>query len=149
MPFIAFNCANVATELLEGRFFGHEKGAFTNAITRTDGLFPMADGGTLFLDEIGEMPPETQAPLLRVLEGGRFMRVGGREEPRYDVRLVTATNRNLHEFVRQGRFRSDLNQRLNVVQLCAPTLREHKRDIPCIVSVWWRKFHDNHVLGER
>lgn len=148
MPFISFNCASVATELLEDRFFGHEKGAFTNAITRTDGLFLMADGGTLFLDEIGEMPPEAQALLLRVLEGGRFMRVGGREELRCDVRLVTATNRNLPELVRQGRFRGDLYQRLNVVQLRAPALREHKRDIPCIANAWWRKFHSNRVLGE-
>jgi DNA-binding NtrC family response regulator len=148
MPFISFNCASVTKDLLEDRFFGHEKGAFTNAIERTDGLFLMADGGTLFLDEIGEMPVEVQALLLRVLEGGRFMRVGGREELRCDVRLVTATNRNLPALVREGKFREDLYQRLNVVQLRTPSLREHKDDIPIIANAWWRKFHNNHVLKD-
>ena len=148
MPFISFNCASITKELLEDRFFGHEKGAFTNAIERTDGLFLMADGGTLFLDEIGEMPIEVQALLLRVLEGGRFMRVGGREELRCDVRLVTATNRDLPALVRDGKFREDLYQRLNVVQLRTPSLREHKEDIPVIANSWWRKFHNNHVLQD-
>ena len=148
MPFIAFNCASVTKDLLEDRFFGHEKGSFTNAIERTDGLFLQADGGTLFLDEIGEMPLEVQALLLRVLEGGRFMRVGGMEELRCDVRLVTATNRDLPALVREGRFREDLYQRLNVVQLRTPSLREHKEDIPVIANAWWRKFHGNHVLKD-
>ena len=148
MPFISFNCASVTKDLLEDRFFGHEKGAFTNAIERTDGLFLMADGGTLFLDEIGEMPIEVQSLLLRVLEGGRFMRVGGREELRCDVRLVTATNRDLPALVREGKFREDLYQRLNVVQLRTPSLREHKEDIPIIANAWWRKFHNNRVLRE-
>ena len=134
MPFISFNCASVTKDLLVDRFFGHEKGAFTNAVERTDGLFLMADGGTLFLDEIGEMPVEVQALLLRVLEGGRFMRVGGREELRCDVRLVTATNRDLPKMVRDGAFREDLYQRLNVVQLRTPSLREHKDDIPIIAN---------------
>ena len=148
MPFISFNCASVTKDLLEDRFFGHEKGAFTNAIERTDGLFLMADGGTLFLDEIGEMPIEVQALLLRVLEGGRFMRVGGREELRCDVRLVTATNRDLPALVREGKFREDLYQRLNMVQLRTPALREHKDDIPTIANAWWRKFHNNRTLDE-
>ena len=148
MPFISFNCASVTKDLLEDRFFGHEKGAFTNAIERTDGLFLMADGGTLFLDEIGEMPIEVQALLLRVLEGGRFMRMGGREELRCDVRLVTATNRDLPALVREGKFREDLYQRLNVVQLRTPALREHKDDIPIIANAWWRKFHNNRTLDE-
>jgi len=148
MPFISFNCASVTKNLLEDRFFGHEKGSFTNAIERTDGLFLMADGGTLFLDEIGEMSPEVQALLLRVLEGGRFMRVGGREELRCDVRLVTATNRDLPSLVREGKFREDLYQRLNVVQLRTPSLREHKEDIPVIANAWWRRFHGNHVLKD-
>ena len=148
MPFIAFNCASVTKDLLEDRFFGHEKGVFTHAVERTDGLFLMADGGTLFLDEIGEMPLEVQALLLRVLEGGRFMRVGGREELRCDVRLVTATNRDLPSLVRAGKFREDLYQRLNVVQLRTPSLREHKDDIPIIANAWWRRFHDNHVLKD-
>ena len=148
MPFVSFNCASVTKDLLEDRFFGHEKGAFTNAVERTDGLFLMADGGTLFLDEIGEMPIEVQALLLRVLEGGRFMRVGGKEELRCDVRLVTATNRDLPSLVREGRFREDLYQRLNVVQMRTPSLREHKDDIPIIANAWWRKFHGNRTLSE-
>ena len=148
MPFVVFNCASVTKELLEDRFFGHERGAFTNAIERTDGLFLQADGGTLFLDEIGEMPLEVQALLLRVLEGGRFMRVGGREELKCDVRLITATNRDLPKLVSEGKFREDLYQRLNVVQLRTPSLREHREDIPIIANAWWRKFHDNAVLKE-
>ena len=111
-------------------------------------MFLQADGGTLFLDEIGEMPIEVQALLLRVLEGGRFMRVGGREELKCDVRLVTATNRDLPKLVAEGKFREDLYQRLNVVQLRTPSLREHKEDIPLIANSWWRKFHDNRVLDE-
>ena len=148
MPFVAFNCASVTKDLLEDRFFGHEKGAFTNAVERTDGLFLQADGGTLFLDEIGEMPLEVQALLLRVLEGGRFMRVGGKEELKCDVRLITATNRDLPRLVVEGKFREDLYQRLNVVQMRTPSLREHKDDIPIIANAWWRKFHDNAVLKE-
>ena len=148
MPFVPFNCASVNRDLLEDRFFGHEKGAFTNAIERTDGLFLQADGGTLFLDEIGEMPLEVQALLLRVLEGGRFMRVGGSEEIKCDVRLVTATNSDLARLVAEGKFREDLYQRLNVVQLRTPSLREHKEDIPAIANAWWRKVHDNKVLGD-
>ena len=148
MPFVPFNCASVTKDLLEDRFFGHERGAFTNAVERTDGLFLQADGGTLFLDEIGEMPIEVQALLLRVLEGGRFMRVGGREELKCDVRLVTATNRDLPKLVAEGKFREDLYQRLNVVQLRTPSLREHKEDIPLIANSWWRKFHDNRVLDD-
>ena len=147
-PLVAFNCASVTKDLLEDRFFGHEKGAFTNAVERTDGLFTMADGGTLFLDEIGEMPLEVQALLLRVLEGGRFMRVGGREELECDVRLVTATNRDLAALVRDGKFRADLYQRLNVVPLLVPPLRAHKEDIPAIANAWWRKVHDNGTLSD-
>ena len=136
-PLIAFNCASVNPSLLESRFFGYEKGAFTSAERRTEGLFSMANGGTLFLDEIGELPPEAQAVLLRVLEGGRFMRIGGNEEIETDVRLITATNRNLPARVREGRFRADLYQRLNVVQLRIPALREHKSDIRDIADGWW------------
>ncbi len=136
-PFYAFNCASVTPNLLEDRFFGHEKGAFTNAVRQEPGLFELADGGTLFLDEIGEMPLEAQGVLLRVLEGGRFMRIGGREEIKTDVRLITATNRNLPLLVRQGKFRADLFMRLNVVQLRVPSLREHKEDIRDIADHWW------------
>ena len=144
-PFIAFNCASVAKELLESRIFGHEKGSFTGADRQYKGLFEQADGGTLFLDEIGEMPKETQALLLRVLEGGRFMRVGGSEEITVDVRVIAATNRDLPALVREGRFREDLFYRLNIVQLRTPSLREHKEDIRNIADGWWLKHHKRHL----
>lgn len=140
-PFVAFNCASVNPALLEDRFFGHEKGAFTGANELKRGLFEMADGGTLFLDEIGELPLEAQGLLLRVLEGGRFTRIGDREEIAVDVRLITATNRDLPGMVREGKFREDLFHRLNVVQIHAPALREHKEDIAAIAnSIWLREF---------
>ena len=140
-PFCTFNCASVTPNLLEDRFFGHEKGAFTGANEQKKGLFEIANGGTLFLDEIGEMPLEAQGVLLRVLEGGRFTRVGGTEEISVDVRLITATNRNLAELVREGKFREDLYHRLCVVQIHAPSLREHKEDIEQIANGRWLKEH--------
>ena len=136
-PFYAFNCASVNPELLESRFFGHMKGAFTGADRDEPGLFELADGGTLFLDEIGELPLAAQGILLRILEGGRFMRVGGKTEIKTDVRLITATNRNLPQMVRKGKFREDLFMRLNVVQIRVPPLREHKEDIADIADHWW------------
>ena len=148
-PFVCFNCASVAKELLESRFFGHERGAFTGADKQSKGLFELADGGTLFLDEIGEMSIDTQAILLRVLEGGRFMRIGGQEEISVDVRLITATNRNLPRLVREGRFRADLFQRLNVVQLRVPSLREHKEDIRAIADGWWLQHRKRHLKEEQ
>ena len=148
-PFYAFNCASVNPSLLESRFFGHEKGAFTGADRATPGLFELANGGTLFLDEIGELPLDAQGILLRVLEGGRFMRVGGGEERFADVRLITATNRNLPARVREGKFRADLYQRLNVVQLRIPALREHKEDIRDIADGWWLGHHHRHLTEEQ
>ena len=148
-PFVCFNCASVAKELLESRFFGHEKGAFTGADKLTMGLFELANGGTLFLDEIGEMSMDVQALLLRVLEGGRFMRVGGTEELSVDVRLITATNRNLPARVREGKFREDLYQRLNVVQMRIPSLREHKEDIRDIADGWWLQHNRKHLSDEQ
>ncbi len=147
--FIAFNCASVNPQLLESRFFGHEQGSFTGAEKRTDGLFALANGGTLFLDEIGELPLDAQGVLLRVLEGGRFMRVGGKEELSSDVRLVTATNRDLPARVREGKFRVDLFQRLNVVQLRIPSLREHKEDIRDIANGWWLGQHHRRLSEEQ
>jgi len=135
--FVSFNCAAVNADLLESRLFGHEDDAYTGAKKRTEGLFVEADGGTLFLDEIGELKLEMQGILLRVLEEGRFMRVGGTEEIRVDVRLITATNRDLPTMVREGKFRADLFQRLSVVQIVVPPLREHKEDIPSMVSGWY------------
>ena len=148
-PFFAFNCASVNPELLESRFFGHEKGAFTGADKQSIGLFELADGGTLFLDEIGEMPLEAQGTLLRVLEGGRFMRLGGHEEIKTDVRLVTATNRNLPKMVREGKFREDLFMRLNVVQIRVPALREHREDIRDIADIWWFERFRKHLAEEQ
>ena len=148
-PFYAFNCASVNPSLLESRFFGHEKGAFTGADRASPGLFELANGGTLFLDEIGELPLDAQGILLRVLEGGRFMRMGGREEQFADVRLITATNRNLPARVREGKFRADLYQRLNVVQLRIPALREHKEDIRDIADGWWLGHHRRHLTAEQ
>ena len=148
-PFFAFNCASVNPELLESRFFGHEKGAFTGANEQRQGLFELADGGTLFLDEIGELPLEAQGLLLRVLEEGRFMRVGGTEEIEVDVRLITATNRNLPARVREGKFREDLFMRLNVIQLRIPPLREHKEDIRAIADNWWFNKFRKHLTDEQ
>ena len=144
-PFCAFNCASVNKGLLESRFFGHEKGAFTGADRQTQGLFEQADGGTLFLDEIGELPLEAQGLLLRVLEGGRFQRVGGQEELTTDVRLVTATNRDLAAMVRAGTFRQDLYMRLNVVQIRVPSLREHLEDVGAIADAWWFRRFRKHL----
>lgn len=140
-PFIAFNCASVAPSLLESRFLGHEKGAFTGANELKRGIFEQANGGTLFLDEIGELPLEAQGVLLRVLEGGRFTRIGEREEVEVDVRLLAATNRDLAAMVRDGKFREDLFHRLNVIQIRVPPLREHKDDIEKIANGYWLKQH--------
>jgi transcriptional regulator with AAA-type ATPase domain len=138
-PLIAFNCTTVNPALLESRLFGYDKGAFTGAMADTPGLFEQANGGTLFLDEIGELPMDVQGLLLRVLEGGRFMRVGGKREITVDVRLITATNRDLAGMVRDSKFREDLFHRLNVVQIRAAPLREHKEDIPSIANGYWLK----------
>ena len=134
--FVSFNCAAMTRELMEDRLFGHEKGAFTGAIAEADGLFKQADGGTLFLDEIGELSLEAQAMLLRVLEEGAFRRVGGKEDIYVNVRLITATNRNLADMVGRGEFRQDLYYRLNIVKIRIPPLREHLEDISSIVGAW-------------
>lgn len=148
-PFIPFNCALVNPSLLESRFFGHEKGAFTGADKQEIGLFEQANGGTLFLDEIGELPLEAQGLLLRVLEGGRFTRMGGKEEISVNVRLMTATNRDLPASVREGKFRKDLFMRLNVVQIRVPPLRERKIDIGCIADSWWFESFRKHLSQEQ
>lgn len=128
-PLVTLNCAAIPENLLESELFGHERGAFTDAHARKLGQFEYADGGTIFLDEIGEMQPATQAKILRVLEQGEFLRVGGTQPIRVDVRVVAATNRDLHEGIREGRFRSDLYYRLNVVSIHLPPLRERREDI--------------------
>ena len=137
-PFLAFNCATVAKELLESRLFGHAKGAFTGAVAASPGLFREADGGTLFLDEIAELPLETQGMLLRVLQEGRVQPVGETQEVKVDVRVVAATNRDLPELVRERRFREDLYFRLSLVELHVPALRERPEDLAPIAQNLWR-----------
>ena len=133
-PFITLNCAAIPAGLLESELFGHEKGAFTDAGARKTGRFELADQGTIFLDEIGDMPLDTQAKLLRVLENRYIERVGGSQQIRVDVRIIAATNRNLEEMVKQNRFRRDLFYRLNVFSIIIPPLRERKEDIPAIAD---------------
>lgn len=139
-PFIVVNCAAIPEGILESELFGHEKGAFTGAIGIRKGYFELADGGTIFLDEIGEMPLNTQAKLLRILEGGQFMRVGGSETRTVDVRIIAATNRNLEEAVRKEEFRNDLFFRLNAVKIVLPPLRERKSDIRKLVNKFTQDF---------
>lgn len=128
-PFIPINCGAIPKDLLESELFGHEKGAFTHAIRSRQGRFELANGGTVFLDEIGEMDPSLQVKILRVLQEKEFERVGGIRSLKADVRIVAATNRDLEEEVRRGRFREDLFYRLNVIPIHLPPLRERGQDI--------------------
>jgi two-component system, NtrC family, response regulator AtoC len=139
--FVVVHCAALSPQLLESELFGHEKGAFTGAHERRIGRFEQANGGTLFLDEIGEIDPSTQVKLLRVMSEERaFERVGGNQTLRADVRLIAATNKNLEQLVREGKFRDDLYFRLNVVRILMPPLRERKEDIPILVRGFLRHF---------
>ena len=140
-PFVAVNCAAIPESLLESEFFGHEKGAFTGAIARRVGKFEQADGGTIFLDEIGDMPYSTQVKILRVLQERRFQRVGGTETVEVDVRVISATNKNLEEEMKQGNFREDLYYRINVYPIFVPPLRRRREDIPALAAFFLEKFN--------
>ncbi len=139
-PMITVNCAALTENLLESELFGHEKGSFTGAIGQRIGRFEQADRGTLFIDEIGDIPAQTQVKLLRALQFGEFQRVGGTKTIKVDVRIITATNRNLEEMIAAGTFREDLFYRINVVTVLLPALRERKADIPILISHFIEKF---------
>lgn len=138
--FVKVNCAAIPEELIESELFGSDRGAFTGAVKTRDGKFLQADGGTLFLDEIGDMSLSVQAKVLRALEQGEFERVGGAKTFRVDVRVIAATNKNLHAEVEQGKFREDLYFRLNVVPLTAPPLRERREDIPELAEYFLKAY---------
>ncbi len=141
-PFIAVHCAALSSTLLESELFGHEKGAFTGAVVQRKGRFEMANGGTLFLDEISEIEPEVQVKLLRVLEERKFERVGGTETIEVDIRIIAATNRNLKQYVDQGKFREDLYYRLDVVAIRMPLLQERGNDIPVLCTHFMKEFSE-------
>ena len=145
-PYLPINCAAIPMELLESELFGYERGAFTGAYHRRIGKLEQCQGGTLFLDEIGDMPLATQAKLLRVLQDKTFERLGGDERIQVDVRFIVATNKELERLVQEGRFRADLYDRLNVVRIHLPPLRERKEDIPLLVEYFLRRF-GNKVRG--
>jgi two-component system response regulator PilR (NtrC family) len=140
--FVAINCSAFPEGLLESELFGHMKGSFTGAMQNKQGLFEVADSGSLFLDEIGEMPINLQSKLLRVLENGTFRRVGGTTDIRVDVRVISATNKDIKEEIASGRFREDLYYRLNVVPIHIPSLRERREDIPLLVEHFLKKISD-------
>src|SRR5277367_1742977 len=139
-PFVPVNTGSMPTDLLESTLFGHLKGAFTSAIASKKGLFEMADRGTLFLDEIATMGLDTQAKILRVLQDRRFMHLGGVQEVQVDVRIIAATNVDLRQAVRDGRFREDLFYRLNVITIELPPLRQRREDIPLLVDFFLKKY---------
>jgi two-component system nitrogen regulation response regulator NtrX len=139
-PFVEVNCAAIPDTLIESELFGHEKGAFTSAVSRRKGKFEMAHHGTIFLDEVADMSPTAQAKVLRVVQEMRFERVGGEEPINVDVRIIAATNKDIRAEVDSGRFREDLYFRLNVIWIDVPPLRERRDDIPVIAEYFLRKF---------
>jgi len=141
-PFVTLNCGAIPESLIESELFGHMKGAFTDASTTKKGLFEMADEGTIFLDEISELPLLMQVKLLRVLQDKEFKRVGGTDDIRVDVRIISATNKDLEEAVKEKRFREDLFYRLNVIQVKMPPLRDRKEDIPILAAHFLKKYSE-------
>jgi two-component system, NtrC family, nitrogen regulation response regulator NtrX len=139
-PFVELNCAAIPENLIESELFGHEKGAFTSALARRKGRFELADGGTLFLDEIADMSLATQARVLRVLQEMRFERIGGEEQISVDVRVISATNRDVGALTRAGKFREDLFFRIAVVPIVVPPLRERLEDLPALIAYFMEKF---------
>ena len=139
-PLVKVNCGAIAADLIESELFGHVKGAFTGALQNRVGRFELANGGTIFLDEVGELLPETQVKLLRVLQEQEFEPVGSNRTIRVNVRVIAATNRNLEEAVKEGRFRADLYHRLNVFPVRVPPLRERRSDIPQLVPFFVQSF---------
>lgn len=139
-PFIEVNCAAIPQELIESELFGHEKGSFTGAFESKKGKFELANGGTLFLDEVGDMSLSAQSKVLRIIETQEFQRVGGSKNIKVDVRIITATNKDLKEEVKKGNFREDLLYRLNVIPILVPPLRERKEDIPALVEHFLESF---------
>ncbi len=149
-PIVKVHCAALPETLLESELFGHEKGAFTGAISRKRGRFELADSGTIFLDEIGEISPSVQVKILRVLQEHEFERVGGEETIKVDIRVITATNKDLKQLVEEGKFREDLYYRLNIINIHIPPLRERKEDIPLFVDYFlkfYNKKHNKNIQG--
>jgi transcriptional regulator with PAS, ATPase and Fis domain len=139
-PFIKVNCAALPSELLESELFGYEKGAFTGAYRQKPGKFELANGGTIFLDEIAEIKPSLQAKLLQVLQDNEFSRLGGKKDIKVDVRILSATNRNIQEAIKNGGFREDFYYRLNIVNITIPPLRERKEEVPVLIEYFLKKF---------
>jgi len=140
---IHVNCSNLSSELFESELFGHEKGAFTDAVSRKKGMLELADGGTVFLDEVGDLHLRNQAKLLSFMDKGKFRRLGGEEELRADVRIIAATNKNLANEIRHGRFRQDLFFRISVVKIHIPPLRERREDMPLLAEEIIRREYDS------
>jgi two-component system NtrC family response regulator len=148
-PFIILDCSVLNKNLLESELFGHVRGAFTGAVADKRGVFEMAAGSTLFLDEIGEMSPDTQVKLLRVLEEGTFRPVGSPEEKKVSVRIIAATNRDLKSMIQKGTFREDLYYRINVLTIQLPVLRERTEDIPALIEYFVKKLNGQHGVSRQ
>lgn len=145
-PLVEVNCAAIPSELIESELFGHEKGAFTSAVSQRKGKFEQAEGGTLFLDEIGDMSLSAQAKVLRALQENKISRVGGNKEIKVNVRVIAATNKNLQEEIKEGNFREDLFHRLSVIPINVPSLNDRKEDIPMLADYFLDKLCDEHGM---